>query len=59
MSATSSDVIAGKAGYKHFLLLVAGLGGLFYGVDVGNIAGALPFFEAPAGLNGNNQSASA
>ena len=30
------------AGYKRFLLLVAGLGGLLYGVDVGIISGALP-----------------
>ena len=32
----------GKVGYNRFLLLVAGLGGLLYGVDVGIIAGALP-----------------
>ena len=35
-----------KAGYNRFLLLVAGLGGLLYGVDVGIIAGALPYLEA-------------
>jgi sugar porter (SP) family MFS transporter len=35
-----------KFGYNQFLLLVAGLGGLLYGVDVGIIAGALPFLEA-------------
>ena len=35
-----------KAGYNRFLLLVAGLGGLLYGVDVGIIAGALPYMEA-------------
>jgi SP family myo-inositol transporter-like MFS transporter 13 len=40
-----------KAGYNHFLLLVAGLGGLLYGVDVGIIAGALPYLEATSGLN--------
>src|SRR5487761_2422541 len=32
--------------YNRFLLLVAGLGGLLYGVDVGIIAGALPYLEA-------------
>ncbi len=32
--------------YNIFLLLVAGLGGLLYGVDVGIIAGALPYLEA-------------
>jgi MFS family permease len=31
-------------------LLVAGLGGLLYGVDVGIIAGALPYLEATSGL---------
>jgi MFS family permease len=30
---------------------VAGLGGLLYGVDVGIIAGALPYLEATSGLN--------
>ena len=40
-----------KRGYNRFLLLVAGLGGLLYGVDVGIIAGALPYLEATSGLN--------
>jgi MFS family permease len=40
-----------KAGYSRFLLLVAGLGGLLYGIDVGIIAGALPYLEATSGLN--------
>ena len=40
-----------KAGYNRFLLLVAGLGGLLYGVDVGIIGGALPYLEATSGLN--------
>ena len=40
-----------KAGYNRFLLLVAGLGGLLYGVDVGIVAGALPYLEATSGLN--------
>jgi len=31
--------------------MVAGLGGLLYGVDVGIIAGALPYLEATSGLN--------
>src|ERR1700685_2294505 len=35
-----------KAGYNRFLLFVAGLGGLLYGVDVGIISGALPYLEA-------------
>ena len=37
--------------YNRFLLLVAGLGGLLYGVDVGIVAGALPYLEATSGLN--------
>lgn len=41
----------GKTGYNRFLLLVAGLGGLLYGIDVGIIAGALPYLEATSGLN--------
>jgi SP family myo-inositol transporter-like MFS transporter 13 len=40
-----------KSGYNRFLLLVAGLGGLLYGVDVGIISGALPYLEATSGLN--------
>ena len=37
--------------YNRFLLIVSGLGGLLYGVDVGIIAGALPYLEATSGLN--------
>ncbi len=40
-----------KVFYNGFLLIVAGLGGLLYGVDVGIIAGALPYLEATSGLN--------
>src|ERR1039458_3728547 len=36
--------------YNIFLLLVAGLGGLLYGIDVGIIGGALPYLEATSGL---------
>jgi MFS family permease len=37
--------------YNAFLILVAGLGGLLYGIDVGIIAGALPYLEATSRLN--------
>jgi sugar porter (SP) family MFS transporter len=37
--------------YNRLLLLVAGLGGLLYGIDVGVIAGALPYLEATSGLS--------
>ena len=54
-SAMAESVTAGvgsnKASYNRFLLLVAGLGGLLYGVDVGIIAGALPYLEATSRLN--------
>ena len=40
-----------ESSYNRFLLLVAGLGGLLYGVDVGIIGGALPYLEATSGLN--------
>src|ERR1039457_5275084 len=36
--------------YNRFLLLVAGLGGLLYGIDVGIIGGALPYLEATSRL---------
>ena len=40
-----------KIGYNRFLLFVAGLGGLLYGVDVGIISGALPYLEATSHLS--------
>jgi MFS family permease len=54
-SVTSSNLPAvdnssEKRGYNLFLLLVAGLGGLLYGIDVGIIGGALPYLEATSGL---------
>ena len=51
-SATPPAAVSGaQVRYNRFLLLVAGLGGLLYGVDVGIIAGALPYLEATSGLN--------
>jgi MFS transporter, SP family, solute carrier family 2 (myo-inositol transporter), member 13 len=49
--AGSAALEKSKSGYNRFLLLVAGLGGLLYGVDVGIIAGALPYLEATSRLN--------
>jgi sugar porter (SP) family MFS transporter len=46
----------GRIGYNRFLLIVAGLGGLLYGVDVGIIAGALPYLSATSGFNANQLS---
>lgn len=45
-----------KRGYNRLLLLVAGLGGLLFGIDVGIISGALPYLEATSGLNANQLS---
>ncbi|HUX43510.1 MAG TPA: MFS transporter [Terracidiphilus sp.] len=45
-----------KRGYNLFLLLVAGLGGLLYGIDVGIIGGALPYLEATSHLNASELS---
>ncbi len=52
MTASGMTNVSGESGtraiqrYNTFLLLVAGLGGLLYGVDVGIIGGALPYLEA-------------
>ncbi|MFZ0662037.1 MAG: MFS transporter [Acidobacteriaceae bacterium] len=49
-----TPVTAFTTNYKlqnMLLLLVAGLGGLLYGVDVGIIGGALPYLEATSGLS--------
>jgi MFS transporter, SP family, solute carrier family 2 (myo-inositol transporter), member 13 len=40
-----------KRNYNRYLLFVAGLGGLLYGVDVGIIGGALPYLEATSRLS--------
>ena len=37
--------------YNTFLLLVAGLGGLLYGIDVGIIGGAYPYLADTSGLS--------
>ena len=42
--------MASRRNYNRFLLLVAGLGGLLFGVDVGIISGALPYLEATSHL---------
>ena len=47
---TASDDSSSTRRYNRFLLLVAGLGGLLYGIDVGIIGGALPYLEATSQL---------
>jgi MFS transporter, SP family, solute carrier family 2 (myo-inositol transporter), member 13 len=53
---THTNASESKPGYNRFLLLVAGLGGLLFGVDVGIIAGALPYLEATSQLSANQLS---
>ncbi len=48
---TPADPATPKAAYNLLLLLVAGLGGLLYGIDVGIIAGAFPYLKATSGLD--------
>jgi len=53
MTANGAAIMAESSAirrYNAFLLLVAGLGGLLYGVDVGIIGGALPYLEATSKL---------
>src|SRR5208337_3537984 len=45
------SVDAANRRYNLCLLLVAGLGGLLYGIDVGIIGGALPYLEATSQLS--------
>jgi MFS family permease len=37
--------LSAKRGYNLFLLVVAGLGGLLFGMDIGLVAGALPYLK--------------
>jgi len=53
---TTTTTRESNSGYNRFLLLVAGLGGLLFGVDVGIIAGALPYLEATSQLSSNQLS---
>jgi MFS family permease len=55
-STSAASAVGMKSGYNRFLLLVAGLGGLLYGVDVGIIGGALPYLEATSHLNASQLS---
>ena len=48
-STDAAQSAAATRRYNSFLLLVAGLGGLLYGIDVGIIGGAYPYLEATSG----------
>jgi MFS family permease len=56
MTTTGSINLAVIRRYNFFLLLVAGLGGLLYGIDVGIIGGALPYLEATSALTSSQLS---
>jgi SP family myo-inositol transporter-like MFS transporter 13 len=47
-AATLSGAANASAWPMRYLLFIAGMGGLLYGIDVGIIAGALPYLEATA-----------
>jgi MFS transporter, SP family, solute carrier family 2 (myo-inositol transporter), member 13 len=49
-SSSANADASSRRRYNLFLLVVAGLGGLLYGVDVGIIGGALPYLEATSHL---------
>ena len=53
----SNDEDGRRRRYRHYLLVVAGLGGLLYGIDLGIIGGALPYLEATSGLTAEQLSA--
>src|SRR3974377_1079540 len=55
-NSVSSYTDRNRQRYNHFLQLVAGLGGLLYGIDVGIIGGALPYLEATSNLTGSQLS---
>ena len=46
---TVSTTLSGAA-YSRYQLFIAGMGGLLYGIDIGIIAGALPYLESTAAL---------
>jgi MFS transporter, SP family, solute carrier family 2 (myo-inositol transporter), member 13 len=53
----SGEENRGRRRYSRYLLVVAGLGGLLYGIDLGIIGGALPYLESTSGLTAEQLSA--
>ncbi|WP_348694157.1 MFS transporter [Duganella fentianensis] len=49
-SAVTPTELKSTARAMRYLLFIAGMGGLLYGIDVGIIAGALPYLEATASV---------
>jgi MFS family permease len=56
MSTTVNSGPSSKVWAIRFLLFIAGLGGLLYGIDVGIIAGALPYMKETSQLDANKLS---
>ncbi len=52
----AEDSARARRVYNQFLMLVAGLGGLLYGIDIGIIGGALPYLETTSGLTASQLS---
>lgn len=50
-SQPKADAAQSVKSYARYLLIMAGLGGLLYGVDVGIIAAALPYIEQTSSYN--------
>ncbi|MCD9032094.1 sugar porter family MFS transporter [Luteimonas sp. Y-2-2-4F] len=48
IAAASPAARAAHVWHARYVLFIAGLGGLLYGIDIGIIAGALPYLEATA-----------
>ncbi len=57
-NAHTSKQVSSIQNYSRFLLLIAGLGGLLYGIDVGIIVGGAlrAYLEATSNLNGEKAS---
>ena len=53
---SASGARPGKRGYDRFLLLVAGLGGLLYGIDIGIIDPALGYLGKTMSMTEENKS---
>lgn len=53
----SNDESSRTRRHRRFLLVIAGLGGLLYGIDLGIIGGALPYLEATSSLTAEQLSA--
>lgn len=50
MTTATTPAAGTPARAQRYLLFIAGMGGLLYGIDVGIIAGALPYLESTATL---------